>query len=112
MDSFLIFLILIAPFSISLVAWILVVWMVWKKKTSIFRDQMEPRSAEKRLKLLKASLLVAGISLVVGIVSFIVGVIILGYEEEATIFYICLSSVLLFIIGNVSVLVIYLTGRQ
>ncbi|MFC1912538.1 hypothetical protein ACFLXG_05245 [Chloroflexota bacterium] len=61
---------------------------------------------------MKASLLVAGISLVVGIVSVIVGVIILGYEEEALIFYIALSSVLLFIIGNVSGLGIYITGRQ
>jgi len=98
--------------AISIVAWLFLVWMVWKKKTSIFRDQMEPRSAERRLKLLKASLLVAGISLAVGIVSVIVGVIILRYEEEAVIFYIGLSSVLLFIIGNVSGLGIYLTGRR
>jgi hypothetical protein len=98
--------------GISLVAWILIVWMVWKKKTSIFRDQMEPRVAKKRLKLLKVSLLVAGVSLAVGIVSFIVGVITLGYEEEAVIFYIVLSSVLLFVIGNVSGLGIYLTGRR
>ena len=102
----------VALVSISLMAWILVVGMVWKKKTNIFHDQMEPRSAERHLKLLKASLLVAGISLVVGIVSFVVGVIILGYEEEAVIFYIALSSVLLFIIGNVSGLVIYLAGRR
>jgi len=102
----------VALVSISLVAWILVVWMVWKKKTNIFHEQIVPRSAEKRLKLLKASLLVAGISLVVGIVSFIVGIIILGYEEEAVIFYICLSSVLLFILGNVSGFGIYLTGRR
>ena len=104
--------IFIALFSISLVAWILTVWMVWKKKTNIFHEQIAPRSAEKRLKLLKASLLVAGISLVVGIVSFIVGIIILGYEEEAVIFYICLSAVLLFIVGNVSGFGIYLTGRR
>ena len=104
--------IFIALFSISLVAWILVVWMVWKKKTNIFNDQIAPSSAEKRLKLLKASLLVAGISLVVGIVSVIVGVIILGYEEEAVIFYIGLSSFLFFIVGNVSGLGIYLTGRR
>jgi hypothetical protein len=48
---------------------------------------MEPKLAERLLKWLKASILVAGISLMVGLVSFIVGVIILGYEEEAAIFY-------------------------
>ena len=41
--------------------WIYLAWMVWKKKTQIFHDQMEPKSAERRLKWLKASLLVAGI---------------------------------------------------
>ena len=95
-----------------LALWIYLVWTVRKKKTSLFHDRMEPRSAERRLKLLKASLLVAGISLAVGIASVLVGVIVLGFEEEAVIFYIALSSVLLFIIGNVGGLVIYLTGRR
>ena len=96
----------------AIAAWVYLVWIVWKKKTKIFSDQMEPKLAERLLKWLKASILVAGISLVVGIVSFIVGVIILGYEEEAVIFYIALSSVLLFIIGNVSGLVIFFKGRR
>ena len=100
------------PMGAAIVAWVYLVWIVWKKKTKIFSDQMEPKLAERLLKWLKASILVAGISLVVGIVSFIVGVIVLGYEEEAVIFYIALSSVLLFIIGNVSSLVILFKGRR
>ena len=42
--------------------WIYLVWMVRKKKTNIFHDQMEPKLAERRLKRLKTFLLVAGIS--------------------------------------------------
>ncbi len=44
-----------------LVVWISLVWMVRKEKTKIFHDQMEPKIAERRLKMLKALLLVAGI---------------------------------------------------
>ncbi len=33
--------------------WIYLVWMVWKKKTNIFHDQMESKLAERRLKRLK-----------------------------------------------------------
>jgi hypothetical protein len=100
------------PMGVAIAAWVYLVWIVWRKKTKIFSGQMEPKLAERLLKWLKASILVAGISLMVGIVSFIVGVIILGYEEEAAIFYIALFSVLLFIIGNVSGLVIILKGRR
>ena len=100
------------PMGAAMAAWVYLVWIVWRKKTKIFSDQTEPKLAERLLKWLKASILVAGISFMVGIVNFIVGVIILGYEEEAAIFYIALSSVLLFIIGNVSGLVILLKGRR
>ena len=51
-----------------IVVWIYLVFMVWKKKTSLFRDQMEPKSAERRYKMLKAFLLVAYLGYGVGFV--------------------------------------------
>ena len=44
---------------IPLGVWIYLVWMVRKKKANLFHDQMEPKLAERRLKMLKAFLLVA-----------------------------------------------------
>ncbi|MGB2584202.1 MAG: hypothetical protein WBC89_08630, partial [Dehalococcoidia bacterium] len=58
--------------GVLIAVWIYLVWMVRKKKTNIFDDQMEPKLAERRLKRLKIFLLVAGISFAV----FIVGVIV------------------------------------
>ena len=50
-----------AFFPLALIGvWIYLVWMVWKKKISLFHDQMEPKSAERRYKMLKAFLWVAG----------------------------------------------------
>ena len=45
--------------------WIYLVWMVRKKKTKIFHDQMESKLAERRYKMLKTFLLIGGISLAV-----------------------------------------------
>ena len=94
--------------------WIYLVWMVRKKKTNIFHDQMEPKLAERRLKMLKAFLLVAGISFAV----FIVGVILhnalygLSEIEEPVSFIIAISALWVFIIATVGGLVIFLKGRR
>jgi uncharacterized membrane protein YfcA len=94
--------------------WIYLVWMVWKKKTNIFHDQMEPKLAERRYKMLKAFLLVAGISFAV----FIVGAILhnvlyaLSETEEHVSFIIALSALWVFIIATVGGLVIFLKGRR
>ncbi len=45
--------------------WIFLVRMVWKNKIGLFRNQMEPKLAERCYKMLKAFLLVAGISVAV-----------------------------------------------
>jgi polyferredoxin len=88
--------------------------MVWKKKTNIFHDQMEPKLAERRLKMLKAFLLVAGISFVV----FIVGVVVhnvlyaLSEIEEPVFFSIAIFSLVLFTIATIGSLVIFLQGRR
>ena len=98
--------------------WIFLVWMVWKKKTNIFHDQMEPKLAERRYKRLKAFLLVAGISFAMFWVSILLQVVVLvgifnqPEEEGPVVFFIALFSVVLFIIATIGGLVIFLKGRR
>ena len=65
-----------------LAVWIYLIIVVRKKKADIFHDQMEPVSAERRYKMLKTFLLVAGISLAVGIVTVLLGIAIFGPTED------------------------------
>ncbi len=94
--------------------WIYLVWMVRKKKTNIFHDQMEPKLAQRRLKRLKTFLLVAAISFAV----FIVGVIVhnalygLSEIEEPVSFIIAIVALWVFIIATIGGLVIFLKGRR
>ncbi len=95
--------------------WIYLVFMVWKKKTNIFHDQMEPKLAERRLKRLKTFLLVAGISYAVFIASILLDNAIFGDlpEKEVTVFAYTVSfSIVLFIIATIGGLVIFLKGRR
>ena len=105
----------VATFSIaSLAVWIYLVWMVRKKKTNIFHDQMEPELAERRLRRLKTFLLVAGISLAVGIVGVIVHNALYGLSEieEPVSFWIAIVALWVFIIATIGGLVIFLRGRR
>ena len=98
--------------AISMIGWLFLVGMVWKKKTSVFPAQMEPASANRRLKILKVFLLVSGISLVVYI-GLMLNIILFRPPdyESAVAFFIALASILLFIIGLIGSLVISLKGR-
>ncbi|MFC1916382.1 hypothetical protein ACFLW4_06830 [Chloroflexota bacterium] len=104
------------PFSIAV--WIYLVWMVWKKKANIFHDQMEPKLAERRLKRLRASLLVAGTSLTACIVTVLVQVVVLigifgqPEEEGPVVFFIAFFSAVLFAIATSGSLVTFLKGRR
>ena len=94
--------------------WIYLVWMVRKKKTKIFHDQMGPKLAERRYKRLKTFLLVAGILLAVAIVGVILhGVLgaLLEIEEEPVSFYIALVGIYVFYIATIGGLVIFLKRR-
>ena len=97
-----------------IVLWIYFIWMVRKKKAKIFPDQMEPKIAERRFKMLKVFLLVAGISLAVGIVGVVVHNVIyaLSEIEESVFFAIGLLGLMAFVIGNIGGLVVYLIGRR
>ncbi len=97
--------------------WIYLVWMVRKKKINLFHDQVEPKLAERRLKILKAFLLVAGISFAVLIV-LMVGVVlynaVYGMSEiaDAVAHYIGFSSLGVFDVATIGGLVIFLKGRR
>jgi hypothetical protein len=99
------------PFSLAVP--IFLVWMVWKKKTNMFHKEMEPKLAERHLKMLKVSLLVAGISLVMGIVGVILHNALYGLSEieEPVSFIIAISFLGVFNISTSSGLVIFLKGR-
>ena len=98
----------------AIAVWIYLAWMVWKKKTKIFDDQMEPKLAERRLKMLKASLLVAARSFVGGIVGVVMHNVLYGLTEteEVVFFAIALSAIWLFTLATGGGLAIYLKGRQ
>jgi hypothetical protein len=94
--------------------WIFLVWMIWKKKTGLFHDKMEPELAERQLKKLRKFILVAGISLAVGIVGVIVHNALYGlYEtEEPVSFFIAIAALGVFNIATIGGLYIFLKGRR
>jgi len=98
----------------ALGVWIYLVWMVWKKKNKIFHDQIEPKLAERRYKMLKTSLLVAGISLVVGIGGVILHNALYGLSEmeEPASFFIAISALWVFVIATIGGFTVYLRGRR
>ena len=99
---------LLLPFAV----WIYLVFMVWKKKTKIFHDQMEPKLAERRYKRLKTFLLVAGISFAMWCVTIFVGDVILDLTNEEPVFFLSwFFSAVLFIIATIGSLVLFLKGR-
>ncbi len=97
-----------------IVVWVYLVWMVRKKKANLFHDRIEPKSAEKRLKMLKAFLLVAGISLAVAIVGVILhnALYALSEIEEHVWFLIAIVALYVFAAANIGRLIIFLKGRR
>ena len=100
---------------ILIAAWIYMVYVTLKKKTNIFHDQMEPELAERRLRRLKNFLLVPGIS-VAAFIPVAVYVSIVDPPEGGAafnvVFFILLSCAVLFHIGTIGGLVIFLKGRR
>ena len=97
------------PFSLAIP--IFLAWMVWKNKTQIFHDQIEPKSAERRLKMLKASLLVALISFAMLLVTILLGVLIF-HLPDGVVFYIGFFWLCMFAIATSGGLVMFLKGRR
>ncbi len=108
-------LLLIAPLALAaLVIWIYLVWSVWKKKTNIFQDQMEQRLAEKRYRMLRVLLLVAGVSLALGAVGVIVHNALYGLSEieEPASFFTGFLSLWMFTMATIGGLVVFVKGRE
>ena len=98
---------------LAIAFWIYLGVMVWKRK-SIFHEKMEPRLAEKRLKRLEATLILAGISFLVSIVGIIVHNVRSSQSEieESLYFIIGIMALYVFILATAGGLVIFLKGRQ
>ncbi|MBA7682724.1 hypothetical protein ES703_91076 [subsurface metagenome] len=109
----LIFMITSVAFAL-IVVWVYLVWMVRKKKANLFHDQVEPKTAERRLKMLKAFLLVAGISFAVAIVGVILHNVLyaLSEIEEHVWFLVAIVALYVFITATSGGLVIFLKGRR
>ena len=75
---------------------------------------MEPKLAERRLKRLKAFLLVAAISFAGGIVGVIVHNVLYGLSEieEPFSFIIALAALFVFILATAGGLFVFLKGRR
>ena len=98
-----------------LAAWIYLVFMTLKKKTNLFHDHMEPELAERRLKRLRKFLLAAGVSVAAFIPVTLYAAIVDPSEEGtafAVVFSILVFCALLFHIGAIGGLVIFLKGRE
>ena len=105
----------IGPFVlVSLLVWPYLVWTVLKKKTHIFSDQIEPWLAEMYLKKLKTSLLIAGISLVVGIVGVVMHNVLYAMNEieESFFFWIAIIGLFAFFWVTIYGFYIFLKGRR
>jgi len=102
----------------ALPVWIYLVWMVWKKKTSIPYDQIEPKAAERRLKRLKTFLLVASISFAMFWISVFPLRIVLAaipnqpHQGERVVFCVGFFSVVLFTIATFGGLYMFVKGRR
>jgi len=109
-------LILWFPFILVVGVWTFLVWMVWKKKANIFHHQVELKLTERSLKRLKAFLLVAGISLLGGIVGIILHNALYALsemeEDEIVFFSIAIFFLVLFTAATIGGLVIFLKGQR
>jgi len=105
----------ILTIAILSVAWIYLVFVTLKKGPRLFDDRMDPELAQRRLSRLKKFLLVAGISVAAFIPVTLYAAIVHPSEEgaaSAVVFSILVFCAVLFHIGAIGGLVIYLQGRQ
>jgi hypothetical protein len=99
---------------VLLSVWICFGWIVWKKNTSLFHDQIEPELAERLLRRLKVSMLSGGILLLTAFVILFLGIIALTntLEAEEALTLVAWSLGLLCFISIISSMVIFLKGRR
>lgn len=97
-----------------IVAWICLLWAFRKRGTRIFHDQMEPETAEKRLRWLKRLLLIGGISLGMFVIGVVVHNVLYGVmdREESVSFFVAVLGGLVLFLSNIGILVLVITGRM
>lgn len=95
-------------------AWTYLVWIVRTNRGTLFHDRMEPKSAERRLRWLRACLMVAGASLLVAILGGIVHNVLGGLlgVEEAVSFFSPVIGLGFFAMATASGLGVFLIGRR
>jgi hypothetical protein len=98
----------------AIAVWIYLVWIVRKRKADLFHDQVEPETAERRLKWLKIFLWAGAILFAMFIGGFVAHNVIYGLSEmeESVSFFIALVCIYLFIIATGGGLAIFLKGRR
>jgi hypothetical protein len=94
--------------------WIYMVWMVWRKKTKIFRDQIEPERAKRRYQILKVTLITAGVLLLGGIIGAVGHNAIYAMKEieESIFFFVAVVGLFGFVTATVGGWMYYFTGRK
>ena len=98
---------------ILIAVWVFFGWMVWKKETSLFHDQMEPELAERLLRRLKIFILLGGIVLLIAFVILFLGIALANtLKEEETFTLVGWSLGLLVFISIINSLVIFFRGRR
>ena len=95
-------------------AWLYMLWMVRKKKTSLFGEQMEPGKAERRYKILKVSVLAAGILLLLGIIGTVMhnALYAVNEIEEPVFFTVAIVGLFGFVIATAGGWIFYFIGRK
>ena len=103
------------PFGMifSLAFWIYL-GVMYRKRKSVFHEEIEPGLAKKQLKRLKILIIAAGISLTIAIVGIIMHNVQSGLLEieESLYFFIGIVALYLFILASGGGLVIFIKGRQ
>ena len=93
--------------------WIYLAWIIWKKKINVFKDKVEPVTADKNFKRLKALLTAAGISFIVFIVAIVAhNFLIRMYEHEFISFSITVIALYGIVIATGLSLMMYIKGHQ
>lgn len=95
-------------------AWIYMAWVLWKKKTKMTNDQMEPEKAERRYKILKVSSVAAGVLLLIGIIGAIGHNALYAMKkiEEFVFFFIAIVGLFGFVITTIGSWICYFVGRK
>jgi len=103
------------PFGMifSLAFWIYL-GVMYRKRKSVFHEEIEPGLAKKQLKRLKILIIAGGISLTIAIVGIIMHNVQSGLSEteESLYFFIGIVALYLFILASGGGLVIFIKGRQ